>query len=1042
MFLFTALFCFADDLLIDAPAPAKFKMRFGTKSQRFVRINPSVAGTLTTPGSQFTLTTANGQQFTLQVNKVRTFPANTNSFTIECSVHGQPASYMILARENGAFAASFHRKDGELFQIGNTGADLHYIAEADPNVPIVCGVQGKTPPTPVFNTVGVASSAVPVTQPSVSTKAFANVTNSKPILDVVVVYTATALNDAGSPDAINSEIKLAMAEGQFALDNSQINVQLRLVHTEMTSYTETGVYLTDLTRLATPGDGFMDDALATRDKYKADILSLWVDQQGPGGLSGLAFQLVPNGTIYTYNVIARVVATGHYIPIHEIGHNFGCDHEFGQSQSSLLFPYCHGYIFQSPDLQTHSTIMTAAANQTRIPYFCNTNLTYDNGSGPVPLGTSTNNNALVMNNTAAKLTSFRVPPSLGEAVDAPTINWTTGGDNKWFWEPGFSHDGSDAAQSAPIGDNQSTYLQGTVHGPASLKYWRFLDSEPGGDFLTFSSDGGDQWSDSGGGVWLQELFFIPSGTHTVKWTYSKNGSISLGQDAAWIDQVQVQPMKLPTVAITSPAPGARLFSANTNVTGIAHDDVEIESVEYQLQNSTGSTGWQTASGGANWSVPITMTPGTNTITVHTVGFGGQVSAPVSRSFFYVVTNQLTVITNGLGKFVPSLNGKFLEIGRRYTITAVPTNNWLFSNWSGTISSNSAVLNFLMQSNMILQGNFVTNPFIPVAGVYSGLFREADAVREGSAGFITLTLARTGSFLGKMNLDGGAFAFVGHFDLNGNSVVTIPRARTNSVTIEMALQFGGDAIEGGVTNASWSAGLGLGRNVFDPIKNKATEFAGKYTVAIAGNADATVAPGGDSVVTVTVDNGGIVHATGTLADGTPFSQTVNIDKFGDWPLFAQLYLNRGLIFANAFFSTGTVNSSGPVTWIKPPMHTAFYSNGFTLNSPLTGSAFVTPSNSVRLLNFTNGTLTLRGANLPFDITNSVVLNSNNTVTVTGTNGVVVILNKLTGALTGSRFLDPVKRVLTPINGVILQNQNEARGYFRGTNQSGSVLLQGN
>jgi len=53
---------------------------------------------------------------------------------------------------------------------------------------------------------------------------------------------------------------------------------------------------------------------------------------------------------------------------------------------------------------------------------------YDNGSGPVPTGTSSNNNAQVINNTAAKLTSFRVPPSLGEALDATTINWTSGGD--------------------------------------------------------------------------------------------------------------------------------------------------------------------------------------------------------------------------------------------------------------------------------------------------------------------------------------------------------------------------------------------------------------------------------------------------------------------------------------------------------------------------------------------------------------------------------------------------------------------------------------
>jgi hypothetical protein len=480
------------------------------------------------------------------------------------------------------------------------------------------------------------------------------------------------------------------------------------------------------------------------------------------------------------------------------------------------------------------------------------------------------------------------------------------------------------------------------------------------------------------------------------------------------------------------------------VTGTAKDDVQVDHVEYQLQNASGNSGWQLATGKTNWSAALIFVAGTNTVTARSVGFGSQTSASVSRSFFYVVTNMLTVTTNGLGKISPNLNGKFLEIGRRYTITGTPSNNWVFSNWSGTISSNAAVLNFLMQPNMILNGYFVTNPFIPVKGVYNGLFREADAVRQPSAGFITLTLATSGSYGGKMNLAGASYVLSGHFDLYGNSQLTISRLHTNSVivTMNMNLPARDDIINGTVSSGSWASVFTLDRAVFDLVKNKATNFAGKYTLAIPGNPEPTTAPEGDSYATLTIDNAGTIRASGSMADGTAFSQTVSISKNGVWPFFAPLYVNKGMIFSEVTFSNSPANVfGGETTWIKPAMRTAYYSNGFTMNTPLAGSSFVTPSNGVRVLNFTNGTIAFNGANLNQGFTNAVVLNSNNTTVVTGPNAATLLFDKTRGRLTGSHFTTPGTLRSTALNGVILQNQNEARGYFLGTNQSGSVLLLG-
>ncbi|MCX5991626.1 MAG: hypothetical protein NTZ04_04790, partial [Chloroflexi bacterium] len=42
---------------------------------------------------------------------------------------------------------------------------------------------------------------------------------------------------------------------------------------------------------------------------------------------------------------------------------------------------------------------------------------------------------------------------------------------------------------------------------------------------------------SGGVAWQQKSFNIASGTHTLKWAYTKDGSVSSGSDCGWLDKV-------------------------------------------------------------------------------------------------------------------------------------------------------------------------------------------------------------------------------------------------------------------------------------------------------------------------------------------------------------------------------------------------------------------------------------------------------------------------------------------------------------------------
>lgn len=131
-------------------------------------------------------------------------------------------------------------------------------------------------------------------------------------------------------------------------------------------------------------------------------------------------------------------------------------------------------------------------------------------------------------------------PAIPPAVDTPALTWATSGNANWFGQILTTHDGVDAAQSGDIGDFQSSTTETTVTGPGSLSFWWKVESEAGFDFLRFYLDDVEQVGAvaiSGNVDWQQKTIAIPAGPHTLRWTYSKDGSVSTGADAAWLDQV-------------------------------------------------------------------------------------------------------------------------------------------------------------------------------------------------------------------------------------------------------------------------------------------------------------------------------------------------------------------------------------------------------------------------------------------------------------------------------------------------------------------------
>ncbi|MEI8290916.1 MAG: choice-of-anchor tandem repeat GloVer-containing protein [Verrucomicrobiota bacterium] len=150
--------------------------------------------------------------------------------------------------------------------------------------------------------------------------------------------------------------------------------------------------------------------------------------------------------------------------------------------------------------------------------------------------------SVVANNPLATVTSadasLTVWPAitLAEALNFAAL-WGTGGDADWPPEAVTTHDGAASARSGSITDNQSTWVQTSVTGPGTLSFWWKVSSEECCDHLTLYTNGVPAVEIGGEVDWRLQTVALGSGSHTLKWAYAKDGSVSAGLDAGWLDQV-------------------------------------------------------------------------------------------------------------------------------------------------------------------------------------------------------------------------------------------------------------------------------------------------------------------------------------------------------------------------------------------------------------------------------------------------------------------------------------------------------------------------
>lgn len=140
-----------------------------------------------------------------------------------------------------------------------------------------------------------------------------------------------------------------------------------------------------------------------------------------------------------------------------------------------------------------------------------------------------------------RIVTLQVAEPVADAVDFTRLPWIREGQSIWYGQRDETYDGVDAARSGTLEDSESSSLSINITGPDRLTFHWKVSSEEDFDELAFLLDGSPfpgVEAISGEQDWTPVNVTIPSGTHLLTWRYQKDGSVSGGSDAAWLDDLR------------------------------------------------------------------------------------------------------------------------------------------------------------------------------------------------------------------------------------------------------------------------------------------------------------------------------------------------------------------------------------------------------------------------------------------------------------------------------------------------------------------------
>jgi len=192
-------------------------------------------------------------------------------------------------------------------------------------------------------------------------------------------------------------LSIEEANQSFRISNLG-HIKLRLVHAYQTDYVESGDHFDHLWRFADKGDGYMEEIHGLRDKYRADVAVLIVDDPMGCGLATRVFADADEA----FAVVHQECAAMTYSMAHEIGHIVGARHDPSIDKTMVPFPYGHGFVNGTKwrDIMSYKE---SCGGCPRLPVWSSPKVMIMGE----PAGTPELDNARVISEQAARVAAFR-----------------------------------------------------------------------------------------------------------------------------------------------------------------------------------------------------------------------------------------------------------------------------------------------------------------------------------------------------------------------------------------------------------------------------------------------------------------------------------------------------------------------------------------------------------------------------------------------------------------------------------------------------------
>jgi hypothetical protein len=308
-------------------------------------------------------------------------------------------------------------------------------------------------------------------------------------------------------------------------------------------------------------------------------------------------------------------------PILAIG-DFVIDDAAGNNNSAIDAGEAINIVIQSLNNGHSNAPLTTGTLSTTSPYVTITNGNYNfntlnklssaNASFPIIVSTSLPDTATIVFRYECKSGAYLVINyyyvSVGQAMedfetnDFTKFDWQMGGNTPWIITGTAPYEGLYSAKSGDIDDGQTSELYVTldVSSQDTISFWKKVSCEEytgSGtttwyDYMEFLIDGNskDRW-DGEDVNWSKAQYVVTPGAHVFKWIFQKDGSVSSGDDCAFLDYIIFPPAIKVEASIDEIADNnASLMCSPNPANGISHISFSInesENISLNLIDVTG-----------------------------------------------------------------------------------------------------------------------------------------------------------------------------------------------------------------------------------------------------------------------------------------------------------------------------------------------------------------------------------------------------------------------------------------------------------------------